>query len=52
LEFTANGGYYSSVLLDDISFSTTAVAPEPNVVALSAIGGLVFGARKWLARRR
>ena len=38
--------------LDDISFSTNVVAsPEPNMVALSAIGGLLFGARKWFARR-
>jgi hypothetical protein len=37
--------------LDDITFSTTAVAPEPNIVALTAIGGLLFGARKWFARR-
>jgi len=36
--------------LDNISFSQTAV-PEPSIVALSAIGGLLFGARKWLARR-
>jgi hypothetical protein len=34
--------------LDDISFSAV---PEPSMVALSAIGGLLFGARKWLARR-
>jgi len=38
-------------LIDDISFSTTAVAPEPGVVALTAIGGLLFGPRKWFARR-
>ena len=38
--------------LDDISFSTNVVAsPEPSLVALSAIGGLLFGARKWFARR-
>ena len=38
--------------IDDISFSTNVVAsPEPSIVALSAIGGLLFGARKWLARR-
>jgi hypothetical protein len=33
--------------VDDISFSP---APEPNIVALTAIAGLVFGARRWLAR--
>ena len=37
--------------IDDISFSTTVVSPEPNIVALTAIGGLLFGARKWFARR-
>jgi hypothetical protein len=34
--------------LDDISFSAT---PEPNIFTLTAIGGLLFGARKWFARR-
>jgi len=33
---------------DDISFSNV---PEPSIVALTAIGGLLFGARKWFARR-
>lgn len=52
LEFTADfNGSYNCVLLDDISFSTTAVSPEPSIVALTAIGGLLFGARKWFARR-
>ena len=47
----ASGGP-SMFELDDISFSTNVVAsPEPNMVALSAIGGLLFGARKWFARR-
>ena len=36
--------------IDDISFSTTP-EPEPNILALTAIGGLLFGARKWFARR-
>jgi hypothetical protein len=35
--------------IDDISFSTTP-EPEPNILALTAIGGLLFGARKWFAR--
>lgn len=35
---------------DDITFSTQ-VVPEPSVVALTAIGGLLFGARRWFARR-
>jgi len=34
--------------LDDISFSAV---PEPGIVALTAIGGLLFSARKWFARR-
>jgi hypothetical protein len=38
--------------LDNISFSTNVVAsPEPNMAALTAIGGLLFGARKCFARR-
>jgi len=36
--------------IDDITFSPNAV-PEPSIVALGAIGGLLFGARKWFARR-
>jgi len=50
LEFTVptTSPYY--VELDDISFSQT-VVPEPSIVALTAIGGLFFGARKWLARQ-
>jgi hypothetical protein len=38
--------------IDDISFSTNVVvSPEPNMIALAAIGGLLFGARKRFARR-
>jgi len=49
LEFSTTD--YSSLLLDDITFSTTPVpTPEPNILGLTAIGGLVFCARKWLAR--
>jgi len=48
LQFTANWG---SVELDDISFSPTGVAPEPGIIALTAIGGLLFGARKRFAPR-
>ena len=52
LEFTADfNGSFNYVVLDDISFSPTAVTPEPSLVALSAIGGLLFGARKWFAQR-
>jgi hypothetical protein len=47
LQFTANWG---SVELDDISFSTTSIAPEPSIVALTVIGGLLCAARKWFAR--
>lgn len=51
LEFTADfNGSFNYVVLDDISFSTTAV-PEADVAVLTGIGGLVFGARRWLARR-
>ncbi|MGD0815671.1 MAG: hypothetical protein ABSA83_18920 [Verrucomicrobiota bacterium] len=45
---TPSGGMFE---LDDISFSPTVLSPEPNMVALSAIGWLLFGARKWFARR-
>ena len=48
LEFTAFGGQSPNPFeLDDISFVLT---PEPSIVALTAIGGLLFGARKWFAR--
>jgi hypothetical protein len=53
LEFTALFNYNAGASwlgLAAINFSTTEV-PEPSIVALSAIGGLLFGARKWLARR-
>ncbi len=53
LEFSAvwnlSGPSYTE--LDDIAFSTNSVAPEPSIVALTAIGGLFFGTRKWLVRR-
>ncbi len=54
LEFTAifSGKGESWLGLDDITFSTTVVSPEPSIVALTAIGGLLFGARKWYARLR
>jgi hypothetical protein len=51
ITFSAEGGSDNNWLIDDISFSTIAV-PEPNVFALTAIGGLFFGARKWFGRRR
>jgi hypothetical protein len=37
--------------LDDIAFSTISITPEPGTVALTAISGLLFCARKWFARR-
>jgi len=43
-------GTLNNWLIDDISFSTTTV-PEPSVVALTTIGGLLFSARKWFVRR-
>jgi hypothetical protein len=48
LEFTslANNNGPSWIELDDILFSTTPV-PEPNILALTTIGWLLFGARKW-----
>jgi hypothetical protein len=51
LEFTAptTSPYY--VELDDISFSTTSIVPEPSIGVLTAVGGLLFGARKRFARR-
>jgi hypothetical protein len=53
LEFTAlfTDGRSSGFGLDDIAFSTNAVTPEPGIVSLTAMGGLLFGARKWFARR-
>jgi len=36
--------------LDNISFFPNAV-PEPSIISLTAIGGLLFGARKWFAWR-
>ena len=54
LEFTAlynnaaNAGV-SWLGLEGIEFSQTSV-PEPGIVAMTAIGGLLFAARKWFAR--
>jgi hypothetical protein len=51
LNFTAveSGDNYD--VLDDISFSSVAVTPEPNVYGLMAVGGLLLGAHKWSWRR-
>jgi len=54
LEFSTSASVnYAYDELDDISFSTTPVpTPEPNILDLTAIAGLAFSARRWLARRR
>jgi hypothetical protein len=36
--------------IDDISFSQTAITPEPSPLVLAGIGGLLFAARKYFAR--
>ena len=53
-EFTAlfnQGINPGNIELDDITFSTNTVSPEPSIVALTASGGLLFGARKRFAHR-
>ncbi len=50
LTFTVPSTGENFFYFDDIEFSPTPV-PEPRIVALTAIGGLFFGRRKWLARR-
>jgi hypothetical protein len=53
LEFTAlDEPYESYLVLDDITFSTNSVVPEPSVLALMVMGGLAFGARRWRAKAR
>jgi len=50
LDFTAlfnNGINYGDIELDDITFSTAAVTPEPNTLALVVMGGLALAARRW-----
>jgi hypothetical protein len=51
LSFTDPSASPSFFELDDVRFSQTALSPEPSVVALMGIAGLLFGARKWFARR-
>jgi hypothetical protein len=51
LSFTDPSASPGMFELDDIAFSQTVLSPEPNIAALTAIGGLLFGARKWFARR-
>jgi len=49
IAFTVLGGSPNNNWeLDDISFSAV---PEPSIMGLSAIAGLLFSARKWFARR-
>jgi len=50
LDFTAlfnNGINHGDIELDDITFSTAAVTPEPNTLALVVMGGLALAARRW-----
>jgi hypothetical protein len=49
LEFTVYPNNYNSLLLDDISFSPTAVIPEPSPLALTGIGGLLFALYRRIA---
>ena len=50
LEFTSiANGRDSSLLLDDITFSATAV-PEPGTLALMLMGGMALAARRWRAK--
>jgi hypothetical protein len=52
LEFTeVDSGSNPSALLDDISFSTSAVSPEPSPFILTGIGGLIFALRRNLRRQ-
>ena len=52
LEFTAFGGNApSQIELDDISFSTQAV-PEPNPLALTGVGALLFALYRRFAPKR
>jgi len=38
--------YVNSATLDNIQFSSSPV-PEPGILSLSALGGLLFGLRRW-----
>jgi hypothetical protein len=50
LEFTADQLDENYVVLDDISFSTNSVTPEPGTLALIFLGGAALAARRWLTR--
>jgi len=41
----------NGIELDDITFSTAAVTPEPNTLALAVMGGLALAARRWRKMR-
>jgi len=49
LTFLAPGGSYNNWEIDDITFSPTAVTPEPNALALMLIGGAAFATHRWRA---
>jgi hypothetical protein len=51
LTITALAAPNTTDAFDSIIFSPSEV-PEPSLAALTAIGGLLFGARKWFAKRR
>jgi hypothetical protein len=50
LTITALAAPNTTDYFDSFDFSPSSV-PEPDIAALTAIGGLLFGARKWFARR-
>ena len=53
LEFTAFGGQGPNfMLLDDITFSTNTVTPEPNTLSLLLISGVAFGVGHWRVKRK
>ncbi len=47
LEFTSLAGGPDWNEFDDITFSPTAVTPEPGTLALVVMGGLALAARRW-----
>ena len=52
LEFSANFDTQGAtwVNLDDITFSSTAVTPEPNAMVLILTGGVAFASRRWRSK--
>jgi hypothetical protein len=51
LTFSVAGGAPNYWEIDDISFSQTAITPEPTPFILTGIGGLILAAQKKLRRR-